>query len=101
MAQIVDLMKVQVQRTHVFAVLDTLEYLRRSGRMNRVIAALGSWLQVKPLLKMYDGNPTVEKVRTARAAKRRLVALLGEQAPLEKVALVHTHALGKAQDLCQ
>jgi DegV family protein with EDD domain len=99
MDDIVALMQEQVQRTHVFAVLDTLEFLRRSGRMNRVMAALGSWLQVKPLLKMHDGSPTAEKIRTAEAATHRLVALLQERSPLERVALVHTHALDKAQDL--
>jgi len=101
MDEIVALMKEQSQRTHVFAALDTLEFLRRSGRLNRVMAALGSWLQMKPLLKMHDGNPTAEKIRTAEAATQRLIALLEERLPLERVALVHTHALERAQDLRQ
>ena len=101
MDEIVALMKEQSQRTHVFAALDTLEFLRRSGRLNRVMAALGSWLQMKPLLKMHDGNPTAEKIRTAEAATQRLIVLLEERQPLERVALVHTHALEKAQDLRQ
>ena len=101
MEEIVALIKEQGQRTRVFAALDTLEFLRRGGRMNRVIAVLGSWLQMKPLLKMHDGNPTAEKIRTAKAATQRLVALLEEQVPLERVALVHTHALEKAQVLRQ
>ncbi len=101
MGEIVALMKEQSQRTHVFAALDTLEFLRRSGRMNRVMAALGGWLQMKPLLKMYEGTPTAERIRTAEAATQRLVTLLEEQLPLERVALVHTHALEKAHDLRQ
>jgi DegV family protein with EDD domain len=99
MDEIVALLEEQGSRTHVFAALDTLEFLRRSGRMHRVLAALGSWLQMKPLLKMHQGNPTAEKVRTAQTATRRLIALLEEQAPLEKVALVHTHCLDKAEAL--
>ena len=99
MDDIVALMKEQIQRTRVFAVLETLEFLWRSGRMNRVMAALGRWLQMKPLLKMHDGNPTAEKIRTTEAAVQRLIALLEEQLPLERVALVHTHSLEKAQDL--
>jgi len=97
MAEIVALLQDQTQRTHVFAALDTLEFLQRSGRMNRVMAALGSWLQVKPLLKMHDGNPTAEKVRTSETAMQRLVDLLVELGPLERVALVHTHALGRIE----
>lgn len=85
------------KRTHVVAVLDTLEYLRRSGRMNRVLATVGGWLQMKPLLLMNDGTSKAEKVRTAEAARERLLALLQEKLPLEKVALVHTHALDEVE----
>ena len=99
MDEIVALLKEQGQRTHVFAALDTVEFLRRSGRMNPVVATLGTWLQIKPLLKMHVGEATAEKVRTTKAATRRLIALLEEQAPLERLALVHTHALDKAQAL--
>jgi len=99
MGKIVALMKEQSQRTHVFAALDTLEFLRRSGRMNRVMAALGSWLQMKPLLKMHDAKPTAEKIHTTEAATQRLIVLLEERLPLERVALVHTHALERAQHL--
>lgn len=101
MEEILGVLQDQAQRTHVFAALDTLEFLQRSGRMNRVTAALGSWLQVKPLLKMHDGNPTAEKVRTSETAIQRLVDLLEELGPLERVALVHTHALGRVEHLRQ
>ena len=101
MGEIVALLEEQGSRTRVFAALDTLEFLRRSGRMNRVMAALGSWLQMKPLLKMYDGNPTAEKVRTTEHATNRLISLLSDLVPLEKVALVHTHALDRAEELRQ
>jgi DegV family protein with EDD domain len=97
--EIVPLLEEQGSRTHVFAALDTLEFLRRSGRMNRAMAAVGSWLQMKPLLRMHDGNPTAERVRTSEAAVKRLVSLLSDLVPLEQVALVHTHALDRAADL--
>jgi DegV family protein with EDD domain len=87
------------RRTHVFAALDTLEFLRRSGRMNGVVAGIGSLLQIKPLLKMHQGTPTSERVRTADKAMDRLVELLQELHPLERVALVHTHANEKASQL--
>jgi DegV family protein with EDD domain len=99
MDKIVAALEEQGSRTHVFAALDTLEFLRRSGRMNRVMATLGSWLQMKPLLKMHMGEPSAEKIRTTDHATDRLVTLLTEQAPLEKVALVHTHALDRVEEL--
>jgi DegV family protein with EDD domain len=101
MDEIMPLLEEQISRSHVFAALDTLEFLRRSGRMNRVMAGLGSVLQIKPLLKMYDGNPTAERVRTRKRAIERLISLLSELVPLEQVALVHTHAPDKAEDLRQ
>jgi len=85
------------KRTHVFAALDTLEFLRRSGRMSGVVSKLGGWLRLKPLLKMNDGVSTSEKVRTSEGAMKRLVALLEARLPLDRVALVHTHALERAR----
>jgi DegV family protein with EDD domain len=101
MDEIIPLLEEQISRTHVFAALDTLEFLRRSGRMNRVMAGLGTVLQIKPLLKMYDGNPTAERVRTRKRAIERVISLLSDLVPLEQVALVHTHAPDRAEDLRQ
>jgi DegV family protein with EDD domain len=99
MDEITALLEEQISRTHVFAALDTLEFLRRSGRMSRVMAGLGSVLRIKPLLKMYDGNPTAERVRTRDRATQRLISLLSDLVPLEQVALVHTHAPDRAEEL--
>jgi DegV family protein with EDD domain len=89
----------QVARTHVFAALDTLEFLRRSGRMNFALSLFGSLLQVKPLLKMYNGEPTAERTRTRNGAIRTLVERLREASPFERVAIVHSRAVQRAQDL--
>lgn len=99
MSEIIEILEEQTARTHVFAALDTLEYLKRSGRMNGAVAGLGNLLQIKPLLKMNNGNPIVERVRTNNGATQRLITLLGELAPLEQVAIVHTHAPEKAENL--
>ncbi|MBN1639733.1 MAG: DegV family protein [Anaerolineae bacterium] len=88
-------------RTHVFAALDTLEFLRRSGRVNALVAALGGWLKLKPVLLMHQGEASGMRVRTTERAHRRLVSLLQERQPLERVALVHTHALRQAEQLMQ
>ena len=99
MDEITALLEEQISRTHVFAALDTLEFLRRSGRMNSVMAGLGSVLRIKPLLTMYDGTPGSERVRTRRRATARLISLLEDLIPLEQVALVHTHAPERAEEL--
>jgi DegV family protein with EDD domain len=99
LADILTLMEDQISRTHVFAALDTLEYLRRSGRMNWAAASLGNLLRIKPILTMYEGNPGAERVRTQARAMEWLVERLSELIPLEEVALVHTYAPDKAQEL--
>jgi DegV family protein with EDD domain len=90
-----------ISRTHVFAALDTLEYLQRSGRMNGVVAGLGGLLQLKPVLKMYNGKPDADRVRTRSRAIGHVISLLNSCAPLERVALVHTHAAGRAEEVRQ
>ena len=86
-------------RVFVFAALDTLEHLRRSGRMNNMMAGIGSLLKIKPILKMNQGNPTSEKVRTKTKAIQRLIELIQEVGILEKIALVHTNAPQAAEEL--
>jgi len=61
--------------------VDTLEYLRRGGRIGKAAALVGSALSVKPLLHLVDGNVTpLEKVRTTSKALARL-----EELALERV----------------
>jgi DegV family protein with EDD domain len=93
--EIVTVLESQIERTRLFAALDTLEYLRRSGRVNTLAASLGSILQIKPLLKMYNGVPDSERVRTRKRAEQRLAEELEKAAPLEEIALVHTNAPGR------
>lgn len=91
----------QIARTHAFAALDTMQFLRRSGRMHSVVSTIGDLLQIKPLLKMYDGNTSLERVRTQKHAMKRLVELLYEYSPYEKVALLHSDAAERAKRLLQ
>jgi len=59
--------------TREFFYVDTLEYLRRGGRIGTAAALVGSALSVKPLLHVVDGRvETLEKVRTASKALARL-----------------------------
>lgn len=91
----------QILRTHVCAALDTLQFLRRSGRMNSVISTIGEMLQIKPLLKMYDGKPSTERIRTHKLALKRLVGLIQEYGPFEKIAFLQSNALDQANLLMQ
>jgi DegV family protein with EDD domain len=98
---VVSLAKGQGARTHVFAALDTLEFLRCSGRLNWAVAGLGDLLQIKPLPKMHRGTPESEKVHPRECAIKRVIELTEGLGPLEELALVHTHAPAEAEALRQ
>ncbi len=91
----------QIKRTHTCAALDTLEFLRRSGRMNGFMSTIGTMLQIKPLLMMYDGVATSAKLRTRKHALQRLVELLRQYAPFEKIAFLHSEAQEHLQALIE
>jgi DegV family protein with EDD domain len=97
--EIMPLLEAQIKRTHVFAALDTMEFLKRSGRVNAAIATMGSFLQIKPIMKMHDGVASAERVRTSAHAITRIVQLLQNLGKLERVAFVHTNAPGKVEEL--
>jgi DegV family protein with EDD domain len=101
MAEIMALLEELAPRTYCFAALDTVEFLRRSGRLTRFQWGLASVLQIKPLLKMNNGEYDMERVRTRKAALARVVELLEELGPLEELALVHTHAPEEAEALAR
>ncbi len=99
LSEVLALLADQIPRTYVFAALDTMEYLRRSGRVNHLIANVGELLRIKPLLKMNNGVATSERVRTQRRSYQRLVQLVGALGPIEQLALVHSNAADRAQAL--
>jgi DegV family protein with EDD domain len=85
------------KRTYVAASLETLEYLRRSGRMNGFMTGLGTLLQLKPILTMKKGLPGSVRVRTTAKAEERLMRMLAEHQPIERFALLHTNAPAEAE----
>ena len=69
------------QNSYILFYVDTLEYLKRGGRVGTAAALIGSALAVKPLLTVRDGLiAPLEKVRTAAKAIARLEALVVERA---------------------
>ena len=72
--------------------VDTLEYLRRGGRIGAAAALFGGALSVKPLLQIEDGVvATLEKVRTAARALSRLEELAVQAAGDQEVDVCVAH----------
>ncbi|HZP29141.1 MAG TPA: DegV family protein [Acidimicrobiia bacterium] len=79
-------------RTKLFGTLDTLEFLKRGGRIGNARALLGSMLSIKPVVEVRDG--VVEeagKVRTRSKALQVLVDHVRAQ-PVENLAVLHGNA---------
>jgi DegV family protein with EDD domain len=86
------------RRLQLFAALDSMEYVRRSGRVQGTLALLGSLLNVKPLIELKDGEVKANGVvRTARQANDRMDAFLRSAGQLERLAILHTGAEARAR----
>ncbi len=68
------------RRTHLFFTLETLEYLRRGGRMSRGQELFGSLLKVKPIIEVKDGE--VQAVGRIRTKQKAIEDILGRVADL-------------------
>jgi DegV family protein with EDD domain len=73
----------------LYVVVETLDYLRRGGRISGAQAALGTLLSVKPIITIGDGKvEQVDRVRTRGKARERLLELLAAQ-PVDGVFVLH------------
>ena len=96
-AEVAETARRTASQTSTFFVVDTLEHLRRGGRIGAAAAVLGSALAVKPVLHVKDGRVVpLEKVRTAARATNRLVQRAVEAAGEGPVSVaVHHLAAGE------
>jgi DegV family protein with EDD domain len=82
-----------LSRVHLIAVLDTLEYLQRGGRIGRGKMLLGTLLSVKPLLEVRDSEVVpLEQVRTRNKALERIGQLIERLGPLQAVGIAQSDA---------
>jgi DegV family protein with EDD domain len=90
------------ERVRVVAMLDTLEYVRRSGRVSWARAGLGNLLSIKPFIEIKDGLVQSRgEVRTRSKGIARLLEQLRNLGPLERLAILHTNAEEDARRLLE
>jgi len=76
---------------HGLFALDTLEFLQKGGRIGKAQAFLGSVLNVKPILRLHEGEAhPVERPRNRERALHRLVELVKELGPVRRMAVIHS-----------
>ena len=74
----------------VYAIIDTMQYLQRSGRVNTLVASVGGLLRIKPIIRVDEGEiESIGRLRTWSRAEQRLRELTRAEAPLERLAVLH------------
>ena len=96
--------EILIANTHVFFSVDTLEYLRKGGRIGRITALAGSMLQIKPILTFTQGGKlsVVDKVRGMRRVFAYALEKMERLEPVEEgrvIHVVHTDAERDAEEL--
>lgn len=100
--EIVELVEALTPRVRVYAALDSIEFLRRSGRVSWAQALVGAVLRVKPMIEVQDGQVLpLDRVRTRRRAIARLVELTESLGPLESLAILYTNRPDGVDELRQ
>ena len=86
--EVVEVVRRAIPRVHLRVVFDTLEYLRKGGRIGRAQALLGSLLKVNPILSIRDGETyPLARVRTRAKAIEYLYNFVAGFSNIEKLAI--------------
>jgi DegV family protein with EDD domain len=102
LAEVVCLLQAIRPRACAAAMLDSLGHVRRSGRISRVTALVGTALRVKPLLQIATGEVTaITTVRTRRRVLRRLAEFMAAQGAFRELCVVHADATDAAQEVIE
>lgn len=88
------------ERLRIVVLLDTLEYLRRGGRIGRAQSLLGSLLHIKPILTIRDGEAhPLARARTREKALERVFELTMSHRNIQEVAIMHATTSQDAERL--
>jgi len=91
-----------IPRLRVVFALDTLEFLRRGGRIGRAQALAGGLLSIKPILQILDGEVLpVDRVRTRAASVNRLIEVVRNLGPMETLFVLYGDDPQPAQQLLE
>ena len=91
-AEVASTVRARVKDVDLYVALDTIEYLRKGGRISPARAAIATGLSIKPIITVVDGVvETADKVRTRTKARERVIELLTAM-PVERIAFLHTGA---------
>ena len=100
LAEVVAAVESTRKRVKLFALLDTIEFLRRGGRASAFAATVGELLQIKPMLEVAEGSLIqLAKPRTHAKGVEKLVELVQALGPLERLAVMYATTPAEAKSL--
>ena len=89
-AEIAETLESRAPDMRMYVALETLEYLKKGGRISGAQAAIGTLLSVKPIIAVEQGVvETADRVRTRAKARERVIELICHR-PIERLAILHT-----------
>jgi DegV family protein with EDD domain len=101
-AEVMALLESLHRRVRVTALLDSIDYVRRSGRVSWAVAMIGGVLRLHPLVELHDGIVhRLGQARTRLQGITRLVETLNSLGALERLAVLHTNAESAARQLME
>jgi DegV family protein with EDD domain len=99
-SEIIEAIQDQDKRTIIYAALDTLEYLKQSGRAPALLVGMANLLHIKPIIQLHQGSLRMAaRVRTSCRGIDWLVESVHKMGRLDKLAVLHTNALERAEKL--
>ena len=102
LAACADAARSALRRLRLAVTVDTLEYLRRGGRIGRAAAFFGGILRIKPILTVRDGEAyPLGRVRTRQKALEEILRISLEDGAIVEAAVVHATAPDDAQFLAE
>jgi DegV family protein with EDD domain len=100
--EIINLIKEKEKQTFVFFAVDTPDYLRASGRAPALVLKIATLLQIKPIIQLHQGELNlIGQERTTSKMIDHLVNRVKKLGKLERLAVLHTNALEKAEILTE
>lgn len=98
--EIAEVLLNELGRYHVVFFVETLDHLRRGGRIGKAAQMVGTFLQLKPLLRVDEGQIVpFERTRTRSRAIRALEQFAGESGQAEELVVLYNTTLDDAKNL--
>lgn len=98
MEDIVEKIEAQKKKMGIYLTVETLDYLKKGGRLTSTAALLGSLLNIKPIIALKDGKlEGVAKVRGKKKALEKMIEDIPKETDL--ISLCHIHAMEEVLEL--